>query len=364
MIKVLVVDDSALVRKLFGRVLENETDFEVQFARNGVEALHQLEEFRPSVITLDVHMPQMGGLECLDRIHGRASLPGGHGLHANSPKAPTPRWKRCVSAQSISCQSPRAPCRCAWTSSRRRWFLKSARPPRRGSGTARGLRERVVHRTRGKQPPPVARARRRSGRAYGEGIVLVGTSTGGPSALEALLTRLPEGFPWPILVAQHMPATFTGALAKRLDDLCAVQVVEVLSPTILQPRLCVHRARRCGSHRCSKNRGVSLLSTAPAERDYPWHPSTDRLVRSAMTHLPAEQLIGVLMTGMGNDGAAAMTTLRAQGGRTIAGIGGKRPSSGGMPGELARAGGADWIEPLHKIADRLIRIAPPHATHS
>ena len=68
MIKVLVVDDSALVRKLFGRVLSQDADFDVQFARNGVEALAQLEEFRPDVVTLDVQMPQMDGLACLDRI--------------------------------------------------------------------------------------------------------------------------------------------------------------------------------------------------------------------------------------------------------------------------------------------------------
>ena len=74
MIKVLVVDDSALVRKLFGRVLADEADFEVQFARNGVEALQQLESFRPTVVTLDILMPEMGGLECLDRIDGQREL--------------------------------------------------------------------------------------------------------------------------------------------------------------------------------------------------------------------------------------------------------------------------------------------------
>jgi two-component system chemotaxis response regulator CheB len=103
--------------------------------------------------------------------------------------------------------------------------------------------------------------------------------------------------------------------------------------------------------------------SAPAELDYPWHPSTDRLVRSALTHLTAQQLIGVLMTGMGNDGAAAMTSLRDQGGRTIA-ESEETAIVWGMPGELARAGGADWIEPLHNIADRLVRIAPRHATRS
>ena len=78
--------------------------------------------------------------------------------------------------------------------------------------------------------------KRRTARASGEGLVLVGTSTGGPPALEALLTPLPANFPWPILVAQHMPASFTGPLAKRLDELCAVRVVEVLRPTAVGSR--------------------------------------------------------------------------------------------------------------------------------
>ncbi len=84
--------------------------------------------------------------------------------------------------------------------------------------------------------------RRHAARTSGDGLVLVGTSTGGPSALEALLAPLPENFPWPILVAQHMPATFTGPLAKRLDDLCAIRIVEVLRPMVLEPG-CVYIGR-------------------------------------------------------------------------------------------------------------------------
>ena len=98
--------------------------------------------------------------------------------------------------------------------------------------------------------------------------------------------------------------------------------------------------------------------SAPARADYPWHPSTDRLVRSAMTHVPPSQLIGVLMTGMGNDGAEAMTLLREQGGRTIAEAE-ETAVVWGMPRELVAAGGAEWVEPLHKIGRRLLEIAPP-----
>ncbi len=102
--------------------------------------------------------------------------------------------------------------------------------------------------------------------------------------------------------------------------------------------------------------------TAPSQADYPWHPSTDRLVRSAMDHLPRSQLVGVLMTGMGNDGAEAMAQLHAEGGKTIAEAE-ETAVVWGMPGELVKAGGADWVVPLPEIADRLLQITPTHATH-
>ncbi|MEO8465274.1 MAG: chemotaxis-specific protein-glutamate methyltransferase CheB [Gammaproteobacteria bacterium] len=361
MIKVLVVDDSALVRKLFGRVFENEPDFEVRFARNGVEALRELDEFRPTVITLDVHMPQMGGLECLDRImvERPCAVLMVSSLTAEGADATLEALR--LGAVDFVPKPEGA------VSLRIDEFAPILVAKIRAAAAARiknssRLRERVLHRTRTAQTPAVARPRRRAGRAAGEGLVLVGTSTGGPSALEALLAPLPKGFPWPILVAQHMPATFTGPLAGRLDDLCAVQVVEVLGPTPVRGG-CVYIGRGDADLIVARRATGLVALTAPAERDYPWHPSTDRLVRSALVHLAAEQLIGVLMTGMGNDGAAAMTTLHEQGGRTIA-ESEETAVVWGMPGELARAGGADWIEPLHKIADRLVRIAPRHATRS
>jgi two-component system chemotaxis response regulator CheB len=102
--------------------------------------------------------------------------------------------------------------------------------------------------------------------------------------------------------------------------------------------------------------GLAAMA-APLQKDYPWHPSTDRLVRSAMDVMPPAQLIGVLMTGMGNDGAMAMADLHRLGGRTIA----ESEDSAvvwGMPGELITAGGADWIESLASIASRLRSLTP------
>jgi two-component system chemotaxis response regulator CheB len=190
-------------------------------------------------------------------------------------------------------------------------------------------------------------------------LVLVGTSTGGPPALEALLVPLRAEFPWPILVAQHMPASFTASLAKRLDGICSIDVVEVRQPTLLRAG-CAYIGRGDADIVVSK-RGSSLVAmTVPINASYPWHPSTDRLVRSAMELVSPEQLIGILMTGMGDDGAKAMAELRSKGGRTIAEAE-ETAVVWGMPGELVRADGANWTLPLPKIARKLRKLVPEHA---
>jgi two-component system chemotaxis response regulator CheB len=196
----------------------------------------------------------------------------------------------------------------------------------------------------------------KAARATGDGLVLVGVSTGGPPALEALLTPLPADFPWPIVVAQHMPSAFTGPLARRLDGICNLTVVEVVEPTLVKAG-CAYIAKGDADIIISRRAAGLVAMPAPSQKDYPWHPSVDRLVRSASDVTPPGQLIGVLMTGMGNDGARAMADLHALGGKTIA----EAEESAvvwGMPGELVKAGGAGWVEPLSSIASRLRSLTP------
>jgi two-component system, chemotaxis family, protein-glutamate methylesterase/glutaminase len=104
-------------------------------------------------------------------------------------------------------------------------------------------------------------------------------------------------------------------------------------------------------------RGAGLLAMAAPAADYPWHPSADRLVRSALNQMAPSQLIGILMTGMGNDGADAMTLLQAKGGRTIAEAE-ETAAVWGMPGELVKQGGADYVLPLPEIAAQLQKLVP------
>lgn len=364
MIRVLVVDDSALVRKLFGRVLAEDAEFEVALARDGIEALELLESFRPDVITLDINMPHMNGLECLDRIMIQRPSPVIMVSSLTEEGADTTLEALRLGAIDFVPKPSGA------VSLRIDEFAPVLREKIRAAATARlpaskRLRERVQLKTAGvlarAKPARTARGKTQPYAEEGNGLVLVGTSTGGPPALEALLTPLPASFPWPIVVAQHMPASFTGALAKRLDGICAVNVIEVSQQMPLEPG-CVYIGRGDADIVIARRVAGLVAMNCPARPSYPWHPSTDRLVRSALEHVPAAQLIGVLMTGMGDDGAAAMAEVHAQGGRTIA----EAEESAvvwGMPGELVQLGGADWVLPLQSIAAQLQKLVPSHAAN-
>lgn len=373
MIKVLVVDDSALMRKLFATVLTAQAGFDVRFARNGLEALEELERFGPDVVTLDIQMPHMDGLECLDRIMVQRPCPVVMVSSLTDEGADATLRALALGAVDFVPKPDGA------VSLRMDVFAPTLLAKVRAATHAKlraslRLKERVQHRIGGAVSVPRAASARVAperapglphgdlpGSATGDGVVLVGTSTGGPPALEALLTALPERFPWPIVIAQHMPEGFTGPLARRLDGLCMIEVVEVSRPVALEAG-CAYIGRGGSDIVVSRRAGaLAAMSVAP-HADYLWHPSTDRLVRSAMSELPATQLVGILMTGMGNDGADAMARLHARGGRTIA-ESEETAVVWGMPGELVKAGGADWVVPLPEIAGRLLQVMPTHATH-
>ncbi|RFU44506.1 chemotaxis-specific protein-glutamate methyltransferase CheB [Paraburkholderia sp. DHOC27] len=365
MIKVLIVDDSALVRKLFGGVFGNDPEFEIQFAPNGLEALEKLKVFKPNVITLDVQMPGMNGLDCLDLIMLEKPTPVVmvSTLTAEGAEATLDALR--LGAVDFVTKPGGA------VSMRMAEFAPVLLEKVRTAATVKvrasaRLRERIRHhasisgttglRSRPKDQAPALAPE------TGERLVVVGTSTGGPPALEALLTTLPAGFPWPIVIAQHMPASFTGPLARRLDSICNIRVQEVRSPTVLKPGT-AYIGRGDADVIVTRRAGALLAMAAPAEASYPWHPSTNRLVQSAAEHVAPRQLVGILMTGMGDDGASAMAELRTLGGTTIAEAE-ETAVIWGMPGELVKRGGAKWVEPLPRIADRLMSLVSVHASDS
>lgn len=363
MIRLLIVDDSPLMRRLLGNVFAAEGDFEIAFARNGAEALERLREFEPDVITLDVHMPEMDGIACLDRIMLEHPCPVVMVSSLTEADASVTLEAFALGAVDFITKPERAISLEIETLAPKLVEKVRAASRARLPGSLR-LAERVRLRSGLVDPGPVraplrrasAPPKRRAVKAgAAHGLVLVGTSTGGPPALDALLSRLPADFPWPVVVAQHMPGSFTGPLARRLDKLCALSVTEVTSPMPLTAGT-VYIGKGDADVIIGLRSTGPVVMAAPSLPEYRWHPSVDRLVESAMGHFPPEKLIGVLMTGMGTDGAEAMSRLHGQGGRTIAEAE-ETAVVWGMPGDLVRRGGAEVVAPLEQIADRVMDMA-------
>ena len=363
MIKLLIADDSALVRKLLEGIFQAEGDFDIRLARNGIEALELVRSFDPHVVTLDVQMPGMDGLTCLSRIMIEAPRPvvmisalteeGAEATLEAIELGATDFVAKPGGAVSLEIDAMGP------------LVVQKVRAAAnaRISRTLR-LRERIRHQFRDKGVITRSRSRKEVPAPHNKsnpssGLVLIGTSTGGPAALDIVLPQLPAEFPWPIMVAQHMPASFTGPFARRLDRQCAVNVIEVTRPVPIQTGT-VYIGRGDADLVVSPRPAGMVAMSVPAQRDYPWHPSTERLVTSALDHYQPARLVGVLMTGMGNDGADAMTRLRKAGGRTIA----EAESTAavwGMPGELVKSGGAEFVRPVDEIAATIMDLLAANA---
>lgn len=346
-IRLLVVDDSALMRKHMRQIFEAEGDFTLAFARNGREALDQARTFLPDVVTLDVNMPELDGISCLEQLM-ESDNPARVVMVSSLTEEGAAVTLRALELGAVDFV-PKPDGTVSLSIERIRPLLLGkvraaarARPRR-----VVGLRARVSARRRDVEARSLARPA--AGVAV-PGIVLIGVSTGGPRTLEEILPALPPDFPFPVLVAQHMPASFTGVFARRMDSACALDVREVDAPMPLAAG-CVYIGRGDADIVVERRLGRVVVNTVPSD-DTLWHPSADRLVATAMQVLPPTQITGVLLTGMGHDGAATMADLRARGGRTIA----ESQDSAvvfGMPAELIRRGGADLVLPAERVAGQL-----------
>jgi two-component system, chemotaxis family, protein-glutamate methylesterase/glutaminase len=373
-IRLLIADDSALMRKLLEGIFTAEGDFDIRLARNGNEALELVRAFDPQVVTLDIQMPGMDGLTCLSRIMIEAPRPVGmiSSLTAKGAEATLEAIE--LGAVDFIAKPSGA---VSLEIDRLRPLLVEKVRAASSARIRRTLRltERVRHQIRSaglaSRPRPsraspsrvakTGKADMKPGSAMLPGLVLIGTSTGGPAALDTVLPQLPADFPWPILVAQHLPASFTGPFAKRLNRECHLDVVEVNQPMPLKPGT-IYIGKGDADVMVAPRAAGVIAMPVPAKGSYLWHPSVERMVASALDHLEASHLVGVMMTGMGNDGAEAMKRLRLTGGHTIA----EAESSAivwGMPGELVKNGGAETVRPLEDIAETIIEMVNSCAAH-
>ena len=365
MIKLLIVDDSALMRKLLEGIFRDEGDFEIRLGRNGGEALELVRSFDPQVVTLDVQMPGMDGLACLAQIMIEAPRPVV--MISALTEEGAEATLEAIELGAIDFVAKPSGAVSLEIDRLRPLLVEKVR----GAANARirptlRLKERIRLQFQGagirpRSARPQSSLRPRGKGELSPGLVLIGTSTGGPAALDIVLPQLPQEFPWPVMVAQHMPASFTGPFAKRLNRQCALEVVEVDRPMPLKTGTIYIGRGDADLIVTSRSTGMFAMPV-PAQRDYPWHPSVERMVTSALEQYDAIRLIGVLMTGMGRDGADAMARLRTKGGRTIA----EAESTAviwGMPGELVKNGGAEVILAVDDIAGAIVELARADAPH-
>ncbi|MFP4070875.1 MAG: chemotaxis response regulator protein-glutamate methylesterase [Desulfovibrionales bacterium] len=347
-IRVLVVDDSALVRQTLQEILDSDPDIEVMgTASDPFVAAKRMEEQAPDVITLDVEMPRMDGITFLRKIMTQHPIPVVICSTLTEQGSMTMIKALEYGAVDII-QKPKVGTRQFFEESRIRICdaVKAA---------ARAKMKRIPTRPRTIDPKLTADAvipetRVRPMLETTEKIIAVGASTGGTEALRVLLEAMPRDCPGMVIV-QHMPEKFTAAFASRLDSLCAITVREAAdNDTVLRGQALIAPGNK---HMLLKRSGARYfveVKEGPLVRRH--RPSVDVLFRSASRYA-GRNALGVIMTGMGDDGALGLKEMKEAGARTIA----QDEASCvvfGMPHEAIKLGGVDRVVPLERIAREIL----------
>ncbi|MCC7251388.1 chemotaxis response regulator protein-glutamate methylesterase [Hyphomicrobium sp.] len=332
LIRVLVVDDSPFMRGVLPAKIEADSRFKVVgTAVDGRDAVEKTLQLKPDVVTLDIDMPVMNGLDALREIV-RQSTASVIMLSARTEQGAA------ITLEALALGAVD--------------FIPKSRGVDRIHEKLLAAVEAKTQKARVSAPKPTvvvrptAPPRAAAGARVNAKICIIGSSTGGPQALQTVLSQLPESLSVPLVVAQHMPPNFTKALAQRLDDLCKPKVIEAedgmalvkgtvyISPGGMQTRVTATEIRISPDH------GESL-----------YKPSVDVLAESARGAF-GKNVLGVMLTGMGGDGAAEFGKLLKLGAYNIA----QDQASSvvyGMPRTLVEAGGADEVLPLDQIGQRI-----------
>lgn len=374
MIKILVVDDSAFMRKVLSDLFKSQPDFEVvDIGRNGAEAVEKVKQHSPDVVTLDVEMPVMDGLTALEQI--MAVKPTPVVMVSSLTKAGADATIKALSLGAVDFVAKSAgsisrideiekdllqKCREAAgvSGNRLRATVAAVKPvilPERTAPAAPEkplMVEKVL--TVDKAAPSMTRTTSVSSAISGvdDWIVAIGTSTGGPRALQEVLTRLPGNLPCPTVIVQHMPPGFTKSLAERLNTLSELTVKEaadndklVAGTVYIAPgdfHLTLRRETSGTYVKLNKDPAIGGL-----------RPAVDPMMVS-VAETYGTKAVGVILTGMGHDGAKGMKAIKRLQGRTIA----EDQSTSvvfGMPKAAIEAGVVDSILPLQQVAEGIVQ---------
>jgi two-component system chemotaxis response regulator CheB len=342
--RVLIVDDSVVIRRLLSDVLAGDPALEVAgVAANGRIALAKLTQVNPDVVVLDVEMPEMNGLELLAA------------LRRDHPRLPVIMFSTLTERGAVHTLE-------ALSLGASDYVTKPSGAGGLTAATAQ-VRAELIPRIKALRRPalsppapgvaaPTLFRSRPDSRESGVDVVVIGVSTGGPNALAAVLPNLPPDFPAPVLVVQHMPALFTRFLAERLDRLCPLTVREGISGTRVEGGTIWIAPGDW--HMTVERAGTSVvLRTSQGPVENSCRPAVDVLFRSvASVYRP--RVLALVLTGMGQDGLRGVQAIRESGGQVLA----QDEATSvvwGMPGFVAQAGLADRVLPLDQIGPEIVR---------
>ncbi len=342
-IRVLVADDSAFMRTALTRMIESDPELKVVGqAQNGVEALDMAAALNPDVITLDIEMPRLDGLGALQRIMEENPRP-------------------VIMVSSLSQEGAEVTLQAFDLGA----FECIPKQLSYASLDIIKIREQLVEKVkaaarfkprRAKRPAAVPRSAADAAAFRGmpvPEVVAIGTSTGGPGALREIVAALPRELPVGVLVVQHMPPGFTGPLAKRLDSLGQVRVFEAANEQPIEPGQVLIAPAGFQMHACKRSASKYFVRVS-REPNHTLHiPSVDETMLSVAEVFGARSA-GVILTGMGNDGAKGMRAIFEKGGITI----GQDEASSvvyGMPKACAEANVLRRVAPLASISDEIVQ---------
>ena len=371
-VKVLVVDDSSFFRRRVSEIINQDPTLEVvDTAQNGREAVDKALRLHPDVITMDIEMPVMDGISAVREIMAKCPTPilmfssltheGAkstlEALDAGAldflPKKFEDIARDKEEAIKLLQQRVKA-------IARRHGFMTSRPTPVASSSPLAGSSSGVTHGALSGRttlapsaPAPIERTApapfKKSGKLYQ--LLAIGTSTGGPVALQSVLTQLPSNFPYPILLIQHMPATFTAAFAARLNTLCQISVKEAEDGDVLRPG-CAYLAPG-GKQMMLDGRGNGArIRIIEGNDKVNYKPCVD-ITFASLAKSHNDKVLAIVLTGMGADGRDGARLLKEQG-ATIWAQDEASCVVYGMPQAVAKAGIASESLPLDKIAQRIL----------
>ncbi|MFC4023131.1 chemotaxis response regulator protein-glutamate methylesterase [Oceanobacillus longus] len=341
-IRAIVIDDSAFMRKMISDILNSDPRIQViSTARNGEEGIKQIKQLCPDVVTLDIHMPVMDGMNALQEIMKSHPVPVV--LLSSVTKDGTIKTMEAISNGAVD-------------------FI--TKPSGTISLDIRTIEEEIrskvftashVNLDMNRQSKSSQKRVSLNRKCFDKTIITIGTSTGGPRALQQVLENLPEKFTAPILIVQHMPAGFTKSLAERLNRLSPIHVKEAVHGEIIENGTAYIAPG--DHHMVVRKIGTTIAIYLTKDAPVKGHRPAVNVLFHSIAQLKQINKIAVVLTGMGNDGSEGIAELKGLNSKTIT-IAENEATSivYGMPKSAVQTGLVDYHMPLNEIPNLLIKL--------